>query len=39
VPPQVTGKIKVVGLLEGWPFPCKEEVTERDLNVKKPAVP
>jgi hypothetical protein len=38
VPPQVTGKIKVAGVLD-WPFPRKEEVTEKDLNTKKPAIP
>jgi len=30
VPADVKGKIKVVGLLEGWPFPVQQDPTEVD---------
>jgi hypothetical protein len=32
VPANVKGKIKVVGLLEGWPFAVKESPSEKDLE-------
>jgi hypothetical protein len=28
VPKDVTGKLKIVGLLPGWPFPVQAETTE-----------
>jgi hypothetical protein len=34
VPAGVQGKIKVAGVLEGWPFPVKEHATELEVVSK-----
>jgi hypothetical protein len=37
VPTNLAGKLKVVGVLDGWPFPLREAPTELDPRALKPA--